>query len=1059
MGILLLSSLVPGFTHAMNNSTTPHHQQETEKHEIPGYVSAFIELFKTDTINPHNFDQQIHSNVFNGPEFSNPMSLPMKELHALASLSEHSGIKDSVFHLLNELETQQPGQIHHNDNKKKFFIINHLLGNPETITISKKYVEQFMTGQFGQDHNFAIYAYVLLDSGTGEEQALALKCLKSIINNPAGETAAPLILKLLFSAKDQAKVSSFINDIVKKLPVYRQNNPWGALQVASVLFGHRDYHQNAIEFIENSLQLKEIHGQSPFAVVVQALLQSPETKDYATHLLEERVLPNPNIKAKDKWMIVQNLLWQDKPKAMGYLDTIWKVNHSNQDHAQLLFEAMNHLDLQDFLLPKIMEKFDIMLAMPKTMPEHEVGMNFDRLVHFLSSLDHGHLGRIQDNIKSLVHVIFHLPKNALPGIQANEVLNLLQKSGLDAKDTLLVYSESTTIAPQFFINLCQNMPEKEHFLLMVYKGQKTNPLLKTKILTEFLRDIEWNHNLQRILNKDELLQDLHEQFKQSNNINQKSELFQAIAYSSTINKQSRNFEGMLNELLLETRNPNIPLHIRYQILTTLKSKNLPSLQLQAVLGMIENLNNLEEKIKNKAFDMYTDVSGSTIYSVHATPAIQKLKSTVDHLLEDFHSYHFQGVPFDQKALIEKTRAILANHALMKETLGGLGAEMEKYVEEAKENLSVLESELVWNEPNSELESTQIDGKTITAGQIYSLFLYYIERQKGKPSYISLIGGLVQALASSEAMKGCRTGSMSGIGNTTFKDEFKKEGQKETRSFENYTGVVSNKLIRLKTIMIYLLSHYKPGTNIFDIHHDLINKLLVKEFDDHDIESNEFLIETFQIFNQTLLEHIFGDSIHRVAEIFTKASDHKFHPTLEEKKLMKDVHTLIINPAILALLSKEYSDFVVFTPHMRDGAKLSYPDYVGFIEEDIPYEPTLISSINHAVAYHCPEPAVIQQLNGSGTLTAISSNGTAFTGHNHSHITLPSVQEGKLIQVSLENHTKMMCSYEPVNSGVFTLETTIHGNCNIPDGHVVPNISFHNVYKLCNSPETCVVSCQ
>jgi|GEM_PF-2626305 len=93
------------------------------------------------------------------------------------------------------------------------------------------------------------------------------------------------------------------------------------------------------------------------------------------------------------------------------------------------------------------------------------------------------------------------------------------------------------------------------------------------------------------------------------------------------------------------------------------------------------------------------------------------------------------------------------------------------------------------------------------------------------------------------------------------------------------------------------------------------------------------------------------------------------------------------------------------------------------------------------------------------LTAISSNGTAFTGHNHPHITLPFIQGNKLIQVSLKNHPKMMCSYEPVNSGVFTLETTIHGNCNIQDGHVVPNISFHNVYTPCNSPEICVVGCQ
>lgn len=956
IGVSLVSSLVSPDSNAMHMThPTPQHHHEAGQHEVPGYITAFIDLFKSGTIRTDNFDQQISSHVFNGPEFSNPMSLPMKKLEELASFVEKSGIKESVFHLFNDLEMQQPGQIHYNQNKKLFFIINHLLENPETLSLSKKYVEQFLTGQFGQTAEFSLYAYVLLDSGTPEEQELALKCLKTIMNNPAGESFLPAILQQLFYIKDQMKVSSFINTIIKKLPDYRQNNPWAALQISAVLFGHPTYQHNSVEFIESCLQLKEIQGQNPFTFVAQVLLQSPEAKEYAYHLLEAKVLPNQAIKAKDKWMAIQGLLWIDRKKTMHYLDAIWKVNHNNEDRMHLLFEAMNHQNLHDFLLPKIMENFDIILTVTKTFPEHDVGMNFDRLVRFLSSLDHEHLEKIQDKIKDLANVVFHLPGNASLSIQPNEFFNLLQKSGLDAAGILLVYSESPTVPSQFFINLCQNMPEKEHFLLNLYRGPKTSDHLKVKILTEFARQIDWNQKVQAVIHKAELAKDLFvlletakdfqeqrdihaallmlkhpevtqdvlikisDQFKilKDKDIEKKVQLFQSVAYSHTINKQSDAFERMFNDLVSEATNLNNPLPIRQQIINLLKHSNPNSPQL-VPFTMLEHLNTLEEKIKREVYG----IGGhqGTIITPHGQIAINKLKFIVENLLGDFHSYTFHGIPFDQKDLIQKTKAILENKALMQEALGGLGEEMGQYVEEATNNLSILESEMVWNEPNTELESIKLDGKTITAGQIYSLFLYYIERQHSKASYVPLIGGLVQALASSEAMRGCKTGSMTGMGNTTFKDEFKKDGEKEARSFKDYLEVVVTKLEGLKAIMIQLLSQYKPGSMVFDVH----NPIFTTAFPE--IAQNEFMVETFQIFNQTPLEHVFGDKIPMIADIFDKPN-----PTPEEEKLIQDVHALIINPTLLALLSKEYSDFVVFTPHLRDETKLSFPDYMGILE--------------------------------------------------------------------------------------------------------------------------------
>jgi len=330
--------------------------------------------------------------------------------------------------------------------------------------------------------------------------------------------------------------------------------------------------------------------------------------------------------------------------------------------------------------------------------------------------------------------------------------------------------------------------------------------------------------------------------------------------------------------------------------------------------------------------------GSSEIDPHASLAINKLKFIVNKLLEDFQSYQFHGVPFDQKELIEKTKSLLGDSGLMQKALGGLGEDqMVQYVKEATRNLSVLENELTWREPNIELESIKIDGKKITTGQIYSLFLYYIERQKEKPSYISLIGGLVQALASSQAMQGCKTGSMSGMGNTTFKEEFKQEG-KEVRSYSDYQESIVNKLQYLKTIMIHLLSLYQPGEQVFDIH----NKLLVKYFPE--IDRNELLIETFQIFNKIPLQNIFGHGIHTIDKLFLKLNDFKYAPSAEEAKLIKEVYTLIINPAYLAFLSKDYSDFVVFISGLRDSEKLSYPDFVKIIEEDdlMPYDPDILS---------------------------------------------------------------------------------------------------------------------
>jgi hypothetical protein len=109
-----------------------------------------------------------------------------------------------------------------------------------------------------------------------------------------------------------------------------------------------------------------------------------------------------------------------------------------------------------------------------------------------------------------------------------------------------------------------------------------------------------------------------------------------------------------------------------------------------------------------------------------------------------------------------------------------------------------------------------------------------------------------------------------------------------------------------------LSQYKPGAPVFNIQ----DAFLGKNFPD--IERNDFLESTFIILNETPLEQIFGDEIHnKIPTLFSKLRDLDFKPSPAESKTIKDVYNLIIKPAFLVFLSKEYSDFVVFEPVPED----------------------------------------------------------------------------------------------------------------------------------------------
>jgi len=175
-----------------------------------------------------------------------------------------------------------------------------------------------------------------------------------------------------------------------------------------------------------------------------------------------------------------------------------------------------------------MEYFDKIMKSIKAMPDHEIGMKFGNLIRFFADSDPEVLGKMKGEMSNLLHHVFQLPPIALPMIQPDQVIILIQKSGLDAHEILIRYSELSTADSQFFINLSRQMSDWEKFFVGIYRTPKTASPLKGKLLIEFANNITWNQNFQQILNKKEITSDLFDLLQNEKDFREQINIYQAL---------------------------------------------------------------------------------------------------------------------------------------------------------------------------------------------------------------------------------------------------------------------------------------------------------------------------------------------------------------------------------------------------------------------------------------------------------------------------------------------------------------------------------------------------
>lgn len=232
---------------------------------------------------------------------------------------------------------------------------------------------------------------------------------------------------------------------------------------------------------------------------------------------------------------------------------------------------------------------------------------------------------------------------------------------------------------------------------------------------------------------------------------------------------------------------------------------------------------------------------------------------------------------------------------------------------------------MWNEGNSEVDQNVLGGQPCTMGHLFSLFVYYLERQVNKESYFYLVPAFVQNLANSELHTGCKTGATLGMGNFVFAEEFKEEA-KNTWDYRNFVETIRTKAQILKSFLINYSAHFRPDNDI-----SVLTKKIpsVKE----NMSFNDYLSK----FSEDNLKEIFNDNLIAIEDVFLQYNDVNYQLSPEQEELMTRFNNLILRPCMLAWLAGEYADMVMFRVSSADYGKLSFPDFMNALN-DLAYEP-------------------------------------------------------------------------------------------------------------------------
>lgn len=776
-----------------------------------------IKLFKDKDISADTFNQDLMP-ILGNPAFQKLSSLMMAELTKIADAIELDGdIKAKVFKLYHELE--KSGVVSNSPTKSAFTLINSKLRNPEVVGIAARELSEALARDWLSQSDI-INAYLLLQSDNEADNALAIKFFDKLLSMEHGTWLLIHAVRALKLLPDQAKASSLLARIWKKLSEINNHDEFNAMQLAAVFFDLPSYKEQARQIIEDKIKANKLGGSNAEIFVMRTLIDQPETKDYALNKIEESTLRNPALALAQKLSLVSDVANRNQNRAKHFMQLLW---NAHKDKAENLEDFKNQLyndTFQKDLLENFISRVEELTAKPKT--------DYDPIIIIRKIADAIAETNLQDVGKQYLKKIADVAlDNAVKGQSPDLILSIFE-----------------------------------------------------------------------LINNDQHLRRLHDEAK---------------------------MRVVVSKLLEYAKNSNTAIRTRKRIVNTLKLKNHPE-PISETLNLLEKLLKFEDKIRADVYKV-TDEGG--IFAPHSTAAKAKLEAIIPHLVSDFKSHEFIGVPFVQADVIARAQKILSDDVFLKKLLAGVGEqESTRLIIEARQNLSdYIDKAEFWDFANDEVKSLQYDGKAFTNGIIFSLAIYYIEQQKAKDSYSGLVAALVQALASSEAMRGCKDGAISGLINSIFEDEFKVKHI--ARSMRDYIDtLVWNYLPKLKTILIDFLTSAKPKTAAFNINDPKLNRLF------ENIAKNEFMTSLFDILNGASLDKIFGSELTKADVIFRKSQELQTLSKKEEQ-FIHDVNTMIIMPAFFAFLSKDYYDMIVLDPGYKGQEKMSFPDLLES-QENIPY---------------------------------------------------------------------------------------------------------------------------
>lgn len=874
------------FTHSsliLHSSDIKNEKAETTliDNDYSEHARKFIEFFrKNESQNVNQLIDGIYQ-IFNDTSIENmlitPKEVPLNELKFIAAIASESDIREAVFNTCNNLETYFNNTFIA-EPLWQFLIINFFMENPIVV--------HGMTTHFGgliSESNFdelnwekfyfmGKYTPIMLSSGDDAHYELPLKFLE-------------MIKIQIMRAYHPARV---FRELFKSLLKIENNNLLISNYFTDLINELPNIPlQNLYDIAELALIfIGHPTYHQPVANYLEAHAQAVGEKEYILANIAHMMFEQPESKDYGFDFFHRFVLYASNIEVGAKWDIINEMHIEDKalDYFNGIWQGCTTQKEQIALIFHIMTR-PIKNEQIRAFLASEIAKNFSDILQIIAGKPMEEQGRLYNDLGRFL-------------LSGDEVLR---------ESAINMYNDPT-ISPKF----------------------------KFFILVNFIDKTMENPNFSELLNKYEInpTEIFLEQYLNSVSVEENLEVLR-IFNKHTPEENNKIFIALIQKLFTDAKNFTIGTALQRRIIFELMHFIPNSQNLNLFLKLI----NFEEKLKMDIWHIYPHAQREnfdTVYYPHATSAILRFTYILKQLIADFDSYQFVGDAFNKDDVLARINQLFNNNELMSQALITLGEKREKYVTAAKINLKKFENDLVWNTPDLELKSIKISGETITIGQIISLFIYYIERQVDRNSYLSLVAAFVQAFANGKAVNACDDGFVSGAGNTIFAEEFKGKEKEEVKIVRSYLGFednISRKARSLKSLLIHFLSDL-TGEDVFNINHPAWNKNIPST------ENNMYLKAVLNEINRVDIVSIFGDKIRDIHSVFIKMNDWNSVFSPEEERLIRAVNVFIFRPAMLAFLAHEFSDFVVFESNIEDRSKLSFHDFMSVID-DVPYNDKII----------------------------------------------------------------------------------------------------------------------